>query len=489
MKEIYHGAKEVVIWIGEEKEDSADATTLLKTIHTAVSDGKLSISADFSSLATDLEQAGLPGYNSHVWRTLGNLYSRDWFSRVWVIQELAVAASAAVSYGGQHIPWVYFEPAANCIFGVMTWNYWDPRLRFDHTRFFNMCVCHTRFQSGLETRLLDLLSTTRSNFSTDPRDKLFALLGLAKDADTLLPSPDYSRSIVEIYSALVIKMIFSQKSLDVLSEVEDSRWTLIGGLPSWAVDWSAYPRSRPLRTIPIYETFRAAGDTQVNASISLILNTLIITGFCVDKVQQCGDAFLRFVPRFQLVNKTLAGLGQPDLNLESNLYLEQTRWQKWELMALQLKSYPTGEDLSEAYHRTLAAGVDLCKNDPPHGFDFLYRAFLKSWGFLQDTSPIICGTENAAKVPCTHWTWYRRAVEDAVQGRRLFTTGGGYMGLGPPSTRSGDVICILLGAKVPCVLRPVGKGQWRFVGECYLHGAMYRHVDDVAKDLQDFAIR
>jgi len=42
---------------------------------------------------------------------------------------------------------------------------------------------------------------------------------------------------------------------------------------------------------------------------------------------------------------------------------------------------------------------------------------------------------------------------------------------------SGDVVVVLLGGKVPFVLRQVGGegegGQWRLIGECYVDGVMY----------------
>lgn len=56
--------------------------------------------------------------------------------------------------------------------------------------------------------------------------------------------------------------------------------------------------------------------------------------------------------------------------------------------------------------------------------------------------------------------------------RRYFVTGKGYLGLGPSAMKSGDIVVILFGLKVPYVLRPIQGGRYQIVGEAYLHGAM-----------------
>jgi len=57
--------------------------------------------------------------------------------------------------------------------------------------------------------------------------------------------------------------------------------------------------------------------------------------------------------------------------------------------------------------------------------------------------------------------------------RRFFICGQqGLFGVGPEETRKGDVVCLLLGGRVPYVLRPLENGNYRLIGECYLHFMM-----------------
>ena len=63
-------------------------------------------------------------------------------------------------------------------------------------------------------------------------------------------------------------------------------------------------------------------------------------------------------------------------------------------------------------------------------------------------------------------------MRDVKSGRRLFRTGKGYLGMGSVSVETGDRVWVLKGANVPFVLRLVGNGRYRVVGEAYVHGVM-----------------
>ncbi|KAL8634687.1 MAG: hypothetical protein Q9226_009452, partial [Calogaya cf. arnoldii] len=54
--------------------------------------------------------------------------------------------------------------------------------------------------------------------------------------------------------------------------------------------------------------------------------------------------------------------------------------------------------------------------------------------------------------------------------RNLFSTDEGYMGLASKSVRSGDQVSVLLGCKIPMVLRPSDGGYLNVVGPCYING-------------------
>ena len=64
---------------------------------------------------------------------------------------------------------------------------------------------------------LDIASTFRYRLATDPRDKVFGLLGLTNDLTR--ETIDYDRCVAEIYSTCTLELIAKTGNLDVLSHV------------------------------------------------------------------------------------------------------------------------------------------------------------------------------------------------------------------------------------------------------------------------------
>jgi hypothetical protein len=57
-----------------------------------------------------------------------------------------------------------------------------------------------------------------------------------------------------------------------------------------------------------------------------------------------------------------------------------------------------------------------------------------------------------------------------LDGRCIFETAEGYVGLAPLQAMQGDEICVILGCKTPLLLRPAGNDIYPLVGLCYTCG-------------------
>jgi hypothetical protein len=68
---------------------------------------------------------------------------------------------------------------------------------------------------------------------------------------------------------------------------------------------------------------------------------------------------------------------------------------------------------------------------------------------------------------------YLQAFGFGAHGRAFVSTEGRRIGLAPQHTLPGDKVVILWNAGSPYVLRPVGDGSYKLVGEAYIHGLMY----------------
>ena len=98
MDTIYGNAKSVCVWIGETKDNS---TQVIKFIKEHIL--KL---WEFDTLPQDPEKA-------NQWKALWRLLQRPWFSRRWVIQEIALAREAMIYCGEDSISWHDFSNAVS----------------------------------------------------------------------------------------------------------------------------------------------------------------------------------------------------------------------------------------------------------------------------------------------------------------------------------------------------------------------------------------
>jgi hypothetical protein len=104
MSLIYSGAKQACIWLGE---DTNDSTTAIGFIHEIM---KLE---NFDAISEKKE-------NASKWQSLLLLMQRPWFSRRWVVQEIALARSATIYCGNDKIPWTNFAVAVELFVEVET---------------------------------------------------------------------------------------------------------------------------------------------------------------------------------------------------------------------------------------------------------------------------------------------------------------------------------------------------------------------------------
>jgi len=88
--------------------------------------------------------------------------------------------------------------------------------------------------------LLGLIAYGSDSKATDPKDRIYSLLGLAQDQG--LATPDYSLDIRTTYTSLVKSFVDIYKSLDIicfahLFHQDDVKSTFQPRLPSWVPDW------------------------------------------------------------------------------------------------------------------------------------------------------------------------------------------------------------------------------------------------------------
>lgn len=236
MSLLYSGADQVCVWIGNDDEESK---TAIEFITNEINELK-----NFDRLCTDKQHAT-------KWRALLGLMQRAWFSRRWVVQEIALAPKATVYCGPDQIPWRELAIAVELFVEVETATHRlselmkkDDKLGlipnwFEHiselgasllvnatARIFREYrngygVPSTRHVQPRRSLLsLEYLVTSLSIFDCGrPHDSVYALVAIARDAAPFPPN-----SITERTKEALIAEVFS-------SELEQKPYPLDYNLP------------------------------------------------------------------------------------------------------------------------------------------------------------------------------------------------------------------------------------------------------------------
>lgn len=155
------------------------------------------------------------------------LAARPWFKRAWIIQEIAKARSARVMCGTQSVSARIF--AVTPVF--------SQRLSDSHVRaILDIMPGPSRKSSWWNERrdLRTLLQKFKKSEATDPRDSIYALLGICSDAhEPSFPIPDYKKRPREVILDTVAHLLrlqditISEKVLPFCVELEELLDTLI----------------------------------------------------------------------------------------------------------------------------------------------------------------------------------------------------------------------------------------------------------------------
>ncbi|KAF2856823.1 hypothetical protein T440DRAFT_10373 [Plenodomus tracheiphilus IPT5] len=142
-----------------------------------------------------------------IWPTLQCLLSSRYFKRVWVIQEVALAKSACL-----------FIESHEVALDVAT----VGRMELLCTKNESQLPGVLRWSPGLFVGS-DIIPCLRAGFdgeSSDPRDRVFAVLSLMKPADRSLIPINYSLDVERVFANTVMAVITIHRNLNILAYAE-----------------------------------------------------------------------------------------------------------------------------------------------------------------------------------------------------------------------------------------------------------------------------
>lgn len=143
---------------------------------------------------------------------------------------------------------------------------------------------------GLKVRLTQLLCMDRRSFCSDPRDRIYGLLGLAEDRDVV--SPGYNKPIRWVLQDIVQSLIERGKSLNVICMLPKS--DKMDGLPTWVPDFTASSPPRNFMSFlskdpNTFHVFIASGIMPFSG-IQVKADVLSAKGIILDVVDGMGSA-------------------------------------------------------------------------------------------------------------------------------------------------------------------------------------------------------
>lgn len=195
MSRIYELAINTAIWLGDAADDSDTAMALLKNVHV-----RLQFSTEETIDPTESERRNLPNLDSDDWKALWKLLSRPWFERLWIIRELTLSPEPWVVCGNSVITWeslcvACLQLADTGISQWLTQKYATSIVASDCRDLCSQASDLSNIQMSfgkMKYSLLTLMHLSRGARCTEPRDKVYGMLGICQPDDIAKVRVDYS---------------------------------------------------------------------------------------------------------------------------------------------------------------------------------------------------------------------------------------------------------------------------------------------------------
>lgn len=432
----------------------------------------------------DLPMHGLPARDDQRWRMLANLFSRPWFSRVWVIQEaiMAKAETTVVQCGHETITWKDLVKVAQVAYVYL------PRLLLgmelalqgwpiEHVRDFHK-IKKAR-KHGVDPGLNTLVLRHKMYKATNPRDKLYAMLNMTTAWSGTV---NYTVGVDKLSHALAYDLIKRYVMIDEDPASADigmletyfpemphtRRGSLMAimcsagtanqhmKLPSWVPDLSV--DSLPL---PIWKRKRRGWTPMGGEHVTPLEfqdhssskpagpelpQKLCLEGYVLDIVRQVGSSVINI-----------------DTPLERTD--QQQKLATWFLEASQMcASVQVKDRISPSTDEEMASLLCMGNLEEFFSIDELEGIDSAHIGLLRFSRDGLFKSQMCHRL---HGLDYLRAIPN-IRGRVIFTTENKLIGFASPGIRVGDEAVLFAGFDVPLILHPTVDGTHSLVSECYL---------------------
>lgn len=387
--------------------------------------------------------------------------------------------------------------------------------------------------------LIALVAYTSDCFVTNPKDRIYAFLGLANKEDrSVVGQPNYRSDVSAetIYTNVVKSFIKTYNSLDIIcfatlftsSNQLAVQNKVVVAAPSWVPNWNirvqvfVTPLLVSQSGISYIGNFRPIvdrSDTEDPALYAAAGNTLPECSFSEDFRMTCKGIILDCIDGLGSTSVTPKGgdaelvPSRSDRNREidrstSNYDFAQRREQSSRLLDKLIRSMVLDREDRYLSIRTpldrfrvefahLMASRDRNRNTSAYQPFYTWindNEGLEIWGFkLKELfrSASLAPVPPNFELPEQREDGFPSRLNDTTGPRemrkRLMVTEQGFVGMAPSQAKRGDVVCVLYGCRVPVLLRCCGD-NYKFVGECYVDGFMDGEIFDRGLKSEDLIL-
>jgi hypothetical protein len=466
MSAIYKSAGATLIWLGKETEEivtpALNLVCQLVNAWDESSPAKYYIRDPFGT-----ENIRKPTGSLHIsprtsiaavsklFLPLKTLFSVSWFYRRWIIQEIAFSSHTHVLFGNSRIRWSFVGLAAAILRTQHDGVVREWECDGIYNAYFIFRLAKSGPLGGIRPSFLQLLRLATNFETSEPRDVIFALLGIPtaenKRGREVFLLPDYELKMEDILKTVSEKLLGGNHPLAMLSnaggipfqETDDHGDLERLDIPTWMPTWTRGALSMMdawtldhchLPSLNLSFKRFPTDDPRCLSLHGILLSPIIWLGPCMTEpvdtlhkyfislLQSEAFSHLAWTERLKLLSVTLCAGRTHYGDVQTDKWFTAYNFAAW-----------------------LSIHFDVPSIDPS--------------GAIQ---------ERMAKAKAHRFT---EAASVVSQNRRLFVTTGGHLGLGPPGALSGDVVAIIGGADMPFLLRRDGE-RWKLVGETYVDSVM-----------------
>ena len=460
-------------------------------------------------------------------------FSNPWWYRVWTAQELIVAREDSLFLcGNAGLPWTIAEALIAHLVSLIGTRYgashFNIELDVEMDLIYDVCWLRRKWHGQKPTddiprhSLLTLeyvLAATSDRAATDPKDHVFATLGVL--AQQIGLKPNYEKDVRSIYEETMVMALQTSGNLEFMMHAVLPKGVNTHALPSWCLDFSIHkwnthrnehhttfsnglygdldrfwPSGHSLNqcfdisyeadksvlrvlgtpvgkiafvqlssTRPIFETESTTTEASLRRHIVAAKLTATQQNACFTKVLENASQCAFIEPALTLrLGSDVAG----DLSRRVIVWKLFTgglspSYEEKEITDLrkkcgQVASLPLIELLENYAHQV------ACEQVPPfYTLKPVFIAAAESPNEI-DVPPIIRLWDSLSSIIA--------GLGQLLAGRAFFATDTGYVGRADHTVQENDIVCVLQNCGRPAVLRPCEDGTYKLITFTYTHDVL-----------------